>query len=232
VRRLPRLQVVRDPGLNRRDTAVNKYVIMGVQGCGKGTQAKQLAETYDLVHISVGDIFRWHIQHHTKLAARIRRSVDEGQLVSDDVVAEIVDNRLQEHDWNYGFILDGFPRNATQAAFFLESFDIDAVVSIEVPDEVALTRALSRRLCSECGLDYNLIHHRPDVANTCDVCGGALVPRPDDNAAAVRSRLDDFHQKTRPVLALFARKELVIRVDGTQTIAAVQADIRHKLGLI
>ena len=97
-------------------------------------------------------------------------------------------NRLQQHDWNYGFILDGFPRNAAQADFFLESFDIDAVISLEVPDEVA-RRVLSRRLCSGCGLDYNLIHHRPDVADTCDVCGGALVPRPDDNAEALARRL-------------------------------------------
>ncbi|MDO8837173.1 MAG: nucleoside monophosphate kinase [Vicinamibacterales bacterium] len=204
---------------------------MGVQGCGKGTQAKLLAQDFDLVHISVGDIFRWNIQHHTKLAARIKRSVAEGQLVSDDIVADIVHTRLDEHDWNYGFILDGFPRNRTQAEFFLERFDIDAVIDIRVPDHVVLERVMSRRLCSTCGLDYNLIHHRPAVTDRCDVCGGSLVARPDDTEAALRARLADFHTVTRPVLDLFSRKELVVRVDGTLPVAEVQAGIRRELGL-
>lgn len=210
---------------------MRKYVIMGVQGCGKGTQAKLLAEAYDLVHISVGDMFRWQIQHHTKLGARIKRIVAAGQLVSDEIVAEIVHRRLQEHDWNYGFILDGFPRNATQAEFFLESFDIDAVIHVVVPDEVVLERVMARRLCQKCGLDYNLIFHRPEAENRCDVCGGELVSRADDTEASVRARLADFHGKTKPVLELFARKELVIAVDGTAAPADVQQTIRRKLGL-
>lgn len=210
---------------------MNKYVIMGVQGCGKGTQAKLLAQDFDLVHISVGDIFRRNIQQHTKLAARIKRIVDAGKLVPDEIVADIVNARLDEHDWNYGFVLDGFPRNRTQAEFFLERFDIDAVIDIQVPDRVVLERVMSRRLCSGCGLDYNLIHHRPAVADRCDVCGGILVTRPDDTEAALQARLDDFHTVTRPVLDLFARKELVVRVDGTLPVADVQAEIRRALGL-
>src|ERR1039457_7671867 len=106
---------------------MNKYIIMGVQGCGKGTQARLLKESLDLVHISVGDIFRWHIQSHTKLGARIKRTMAEGQLVSDDVVEEVVKQRMEQHDWNYGFILDGVPPNPRQAAFFPESYDIGAV---------------------------------------------------------------------------------------------------------
>lgn len=127
---------------------MHKYIIMGAQGCGKGTQAKLLKQDFDLVHISVGDIFRWHIQSHTKLAARIKRLIAEGHLVHDDVVEDIVKQRLQEHDWNYGFILDGFPRNRTQAEFFLESYDIDAVIHIAVSDDVVFERVLARRLCS------------------------------------------------------------------------------------
>ena len=126
---------------------MHKYIIMGVQGCGKGTQAKMLAEKLDLVHISVGDIFRWHIQSHTKLAARIRRVTAAGELVPDDIVEEIIRWRLEQHDWNYGFILDGFPRNRPQAEFFLESYDFDAVMLIEVPDQVVLDRIMNRRLC-------------------------------------------------------------------------------------
>ena len=210
---------------------MNKFVIMGVQGCGKGTQAKMLQADFDLVHISVGDIFRWNIQSHTKLAARVKRIVASGQLVPDEIVEEIVQRRLQEHDWNFGFILDGFPRNKRQAEFFLESYDIDAVIHIDVPDKVVLERVLSRRLCSQCGLDYNLIHHRPAVANTCDVCGGELITRPDDNEEAIRTRLKEYHDKTAPVMEVFRRKELVISVDGTQPPDRVQAGIRDRLCL-
>src|SRR5688500_18201061 len=123
---------------------------MGVQGSGKGTQAALLAREYDLVHISVGDIFRWHIQHHTKLGARVLRTIAAGQLVADEIVDEIVRARLEQHDWNYGFILDGFPRNREQAEFFLESYDVDAVIAVDVPDEVVLQRLLARRLCAKC----------------------------------------------------------------------------------
>src|ERR1700690_3690860 len=112
---------------------MNKYVIMGAQGCGKGTQAKLLKEALDLVHISVGDIFRWHIQSRTKLGARIKRIMAEGQLVHDNVVEEVVKQRLEQHDWNYGFILDGFPPNSRQGAFFLERYDIAAVRPIAAP---------------------------------------------------------------------------------------------------
>jgi adenylate kinase len=209
---------------------MHKYIIMGVQGCGKGTQAKLLKEAFDLVHISVGDIFRWHIQSHTKLGARIKRIMAEGQLVPDDIVEEVVKQRLDQHDWNYGFILDGFPRNSRQAAFFLESYDIDAVLLIEVPDDVVLERILNRRLCPNCGLDYNLIFHRPAVANRCDVCGTELVARPDDTPEAVRSRLQDYHAKTQPILELFRQKELVVVVDGTHSVDEVQQDLRRQLG--
>jgi len=211
--------------------AMRKYIVMGPQGCGKGTQAKMLAQEYDLVHVSVGDIFRWHIQSHTRLAARVQRHMAAGELVPDEVVEEVVKARLDLHDWNYGFILDGFPRNCHQAEFFLESYDIDAVVRIEVPDQVVLDRILNRRLCSKCGLDYNLIYHRPAVAGVCDVCHGSLVARGDDTSAALRERLHDYHAKTEPVLDLFRRKELIVSVDGTRSASEVQTEIRKLLGL-
>ncbi len=210
---------------------MHKYIIMGAQGCGKGTQAKLLQQDLDLIHISVGDIFRWHIQSHTKLAARIKRVIAEGHLVPDDVVEDIIQERLAEHDWNYGFILDGFPRNRTQAEFFLESYDIDAVIHIDVSDDVVFERVLARRMCGHCGLDYNLIHHRPAQADKCDVCGGTLIARDDDNPDAIRARLGDYRSKTEPILELFRRKELVIQTDGSQTTQVIQNDIRQQLGL-
>ena len=210
---------------------MHKYIIMGAQGSGKGTQAKRLQADLGLVHISVGDIFRWHIQSHTKLAARIKRLMAAGDLVPDDDVEEVVKNRLDIHDWNYGFILDGFPRNRHQAGFFLESYDIDAVILIDVPDQVVLERILNRRLCSKCGLDYNLIGHRPTVADVCDVCGGKLAARPDDTPEAIANRLSDYHEKTEPILELFRRKELIVVADGTKPPAEVQQDIRRQLRL-
>jgi len=208
---------------------MHKYVIMGVQGCGKGTQAAMLVQAFDLVHISVGDIFRWHIKNHTKLGAQVKRIVADGKLVGDDVVAGIVLRRLEEHDWNYGFILDGFPRSAPQAGFFLESYDIDAVIHIRVPDQVVRERVLSRRLCDQCGLDYNLISHRPEFENVCDVCGGQLVSRPDDTPEALADRLRDYHEKTEPVLDLFRRKELVLDIDGTRGPEEIQQEIQSRL---
>ena len=210
---------------------MHKYIIMGVQGCGKGTQARLLEEAYDIVHISVGEIFRWHIQSHTKLGARVRRIIDAGKLVGDEVVEEIISSRLAEHDWNFGFVLDGFPRNATQTEFFLERYDIDAVIHLVIPDEVVKERVLARRLCSKCGLDYNLIHHRPAVPETCDVCGGALIIRADDTEQALTSRLQDYRSKTEPVLHLFRRKELVIEIDGTGSVQDVHEQIRERLSL-
>ncbi len=210
---------------------MRKYVIMGVQGSGKGTQAKMLAERFDLVHISVGDIFRWQVQHHTKIGAQVKRIVAAGELVSDDLVESVVQERLRLHDWNFGLVIDGFPRNERQAEFFLESFDIDAVINLLMPDDEVERRVLSRRLCSKCGLDYNLIAHRPAVADTCDVCRGALVTREDDNPEALANRLRDYHAKTRPVIEIFERKEFVVSIEATQPKQQVFADICARLGL-
>jgi adenylate kinase len=210
---------------------MRKYVIMGVQGSGKGTQAALLAAELNLEHISVGDIFRWHVQHHTKLGAQVRRVMAEGELISDEVVESVVRDRLSQHDWNYGFIVDGFPRNRRQAEFFLESYDIDAVVHLDLPDAEVRRRVLARRICSRCGLDYNLIAHRPKVEGRCDVCGGELVAREDDTEEALATRLREYHAKTDPILDLFARKEFVVTVDARPDKETVQREIRSRLGL-
>ncbi|GAA1419344.1 adenylate kinase family protein [Catellatospora coxensis] len=210
---------------------MRKYVIMGVQGSGKGTQAKQLAADFDLVHISVGDVYRWHVQYHTKLGAQVRRAMNAGELVDDSTTETVVRDRLALHDWNYGFILDGFPRNRRQAQFFLESYDVDAVIHLDLPDSEVRRRVLARRLCSNCGMDYNLIEHRPAREGRCDACGGELVTRADDTEEALAARLADYHAKTDPALDLFRGKELVISVDATAAKGAVQRAIREQLGL-
>jgi adenylate kinase len=210
---------------------MRKYVIMGVQGSGKGTQAKMLREDLDLVHISVGDIFRWHVRQHTKMGAQVKRIMAAGELVSDELVEEVVRRRMGIHDWNYGFIIDGFPRNGRQAEFFMESYDIDAVIHLELPDDEVRRRVLSRRLCPSCGMDYNLIADRPEVEGRCDICGHELITRADDTPEALEARLTDYHEKTRPVLEQFRRKEVVHDVDGRPPVDEVQQAIRKTLGL-
>jgi adenylate kinase len=210
---------------------MRKYVIMGVQGSGKGTQAELLEADLDLVHIGVGDIFRWHVKHHTKLGAQVRRLMAEGQLVDDDLVETIVRDRLAQHDWNYGFVIDGFPRSRRQAEFFLESYDIDAVIHLDLPDSEVRRRVLARRVCSRCGMDYNLLAQSPVNEGRCDVCGGELVAREDDTEEALVNRLREYHTKADPILELFSRKEFVVTVDARPDKTTVQRGIRERLGL-
>jgi adenylate kinase len=210
---------------------MRKYVIMGVQGSGKGTQSALLARDMDLVHIAVGDIFRWNVQNHTKLGAQVRRTMAAGELVSDDLAEGVVKDRLNQHDWNYGFIIDGFPRNERQAEFFLESYDIDGVIYLDLPDSEVRRRVLARRLCSGCGMDYNLIDSSPREEGRCDVCGGKLVQREDDTEEALAVRLHEYHSKTNPVLDIFRRKEYVVTIDARADKEDVQRAIRDALRL-
>ncbi len=210
---------------------MRKYVILGVPGSGKSSQGALLAADLDLVHISVGDIFRWNVQQHTKMGAQVRRIMAGGELVGDDLAEAVTAERLDRHDWNYGFVIDGFPRNARQAEFFLESYDIDSVIHLDMPDSEVRRRVLARRLCTGCGMDYNLIQGRPKQDGICDVCGGTLVTREDDTEEALVVRLRDYHDKTDPVLDLFRRKEYVFTVDARPAPEAVREQIRKCLGL-
>jgi adenylate kinase len=154
-----------------------------------------------------------------------------GELVSDDLVEGVMSERLRQHDWNYGFIIDGFPRNERQAEFFLESYDIDGVIHLELPDSEVRRRVMARRLCANCGLDYNLIDSSPHDEGKCDACGGKLVQREDDTEAALAVRLQDYHSKTNPVLDIFRRKEYVVSIDARPDKDHVQQAIRHALNL-
>jgi adenylate kinase len=210
---------------------VRKFIIMGIQGSGKGTQAKLLADGLNLEHIGVGDILRWHARHHTKLGAQVNRVMSDGHLVGDDLVESVVQERLTNHDWNFGFIIDGFPRNARQAEFFLESYDIDGVINLQLPDEEVLRRVQARRICNSCGRQANLISNPPKVQGVCDHCGGTLRARADDNPEALAQRLADYHTETRPAIEIFQRKEYVATIDAGQSVEMVQAAIRTRFGL-
>jgi len=196
----------RDRGLLLND----KIIIVGPQGAGKGTQAQLLCYEYDFVHISIGEIFRWHMEHHTKLAARVQRIMNEGRLVPDEIVADVVSKRLEEHDWNWGFVLDGFPRTRSQAEYLFENWNLDKAVYLDIPDNIVHDRVMMRVAMGQ---------------------GGGFTKRADDNPQALRIRLQEYHEKTAPLLQLFQKKNLLVTVDGNRSIEEVYASVRNGLGL-
>ncbi|MBM4131197.1 nucleoside monophosphate kinase [bacterium] len=208
-----------------------KYVIMGIQGSGKGTQARLLATEYGLVHISMGEVFRGHIRAGTRLGETIRELVAGGHLVPDTIVNQVLRTRLGEGDCESGFVLDGYPRDLAQAIYLLEQVPLDAVINVVVPDRVVTARMLARRVCADCGRDWNLHGTPPRTSGVCDDCGGGIRARDDDNPAAIAARLADFHAQTAPVLGFFREHGLVVDVDGILKPDQVQDEIRRKLGL-
>ncbi|MBI3210141.1 MAG: adenylate kinase [Candidatus Solibacter usitatus] len=189
---------------------MHHYIVFGPQGSGKGTQSKLLCDDYDFVHISIGDIFRWHVSHHTKLAAKIKRITNAGLLVPDEIVEEVVSNRLQEHDWNYGFVLDGFPRTLRQAEYLFENWNMDKVIYLDIPDNVVFERVLLRAKIGE---------------------GSGFTKRADDNPEALEVRLREYHEKTKPLLELYKQKGVLLSVEGTRGIEEISQEIRQRLGL-
>lgn len=187
-----------------------KLIIIGPQGAGKGTQAQLLCHEHDFVHISIGEIFRWHMEHHTKLAARVTRIMNEGRLVPDEIVQEVVSKRLEEHDWNWGFVLDGFPRTRSQAEYLFENWNLDHAVYLDIPDQIVHQRVLTRAALGQ---------------------GGGFTKRADDNPQALRVRLQEYHDKTAPLLQLFQNKNMLITVDGNRSIEDVHQGIVDALGL-
>jgi adenylate kinase len=189
---------------------MHKYILIGPQGAGKGTQAQLLCDDYDFVHISIGEIFRWHMTQHTKLAARIRRIMNEGRLVPDEIVEEVVRKRLAEHDWNYGFVLDGFPRTRSQAEYLFEGWNMDKAIYLDIPDEVVHDRVMKRVAMGE---------------------GGGFTKRADDNPESLKVRLQEYYAKTKPLLRLFDEKQLLLTVQADRSIEEIYADIRSGLNL-
>ncbi|MDX1983482.1 MAG: nucleoside monophosphate kinase, partial [Bryobacteraceae bacterium] len=173
-------------------------------------QSRLLCDDYDLVHISIGDIFRWHISHHTKLAARVKRITDAGLLVPDEIVEEVVRKRLEEHDWNYGFVLDGFPRTMGQAEYLFENWNMDKVIYLDISDDVVFDRVMMRARMGE---------------------GSGFTKRVDDNPEALKIRLREYHEKTKPLLELYRKKGIMLTIDASRPITDIYADLRDRLGL-
>lgn len=194
-----------------------RLILLGRQGAGKGTQCVRLSRHYVVPHIATGDMFRAAVKARTAAGRRVKRYLDGGELVPDDLVIEVVAERLGQHDSKVrGFVLDGFPRTVRQAEALekmLEPDRIDLVVDLDVPKEIVLARLASRRVCSACGANYSL-QVPPKVDWSCDVCGGEVIQRADDTEVAIRRRLDLYDSETAPLIRWYGEAGLLVTVDG------------------
>lgn len=212
-----------------------KIIMLGAPGAGKGTQAKRIAEKYTIPHISTGDIFRANIKEGTELGKKAKTYMDQGLLVPDELVVDLVVDRVQQSDCSNGYVLDGFPRTIPQA----ESLDaalaklndkVDYAINVEVPDENIIKRMSGRRACVACGGTYHIEHIPPKVEGICDTCGKELVLRDDDKPETVKKRLDVYHEQTQPLIDYYNGKNILKEVDGTQDMSDVFNDIVKILG--
>ena len=195
-------------------------ILMGPPGAGKGTQAKVLTAKYGVPHISTGDMFREAIKAGTPLGKLAASYINDGHLVPDDVTIGLVKERLSQDDCKNGYLLDGFPRTIPQAEA-LEKIskeigrEIKYVINIDTPKEELVKRICGRRVCKVCGAPYHLINVKPKIDGVCDICGGELVQRPDDNEEALNIRLEAYNKQTKPLLEFYEKKGLLTSFNGS-----------------
>ena len=211
-----------------------KVIMLGAPGAGKGTQAKKLAAAYSIPHISTGDIFRANIKEGTELGKKAKAYMDAGQLVPDELVCDLVVDRIQQDDCKNGYLLDGFPRTIPQAEALDAAVEklgekIDYAVNIDVPDDNIINRMSGRRACVGCGATYHVVYNPPKVEDVCDVCGKSLILRDDAKPETVKTRLDVYHAQTQPLIDYYAGRGVLVTVDGTQNMDKVFADIKDIL---
>lgn len=196
------------------------YILVGLPGAGKGTQAVNLVDKYQIPHISTGDMFRAALKNETPLGLEAKKYMDRGELVPDEVTIGIVRERLQEDDCQKGFLLDGFPRTTPQAKALdgiLESLNLslDGVISIEVPEEELLKRLSGRRVCKSCGATFHVIYNPSNEEGICDACGASLIQREDDKEETIKNRLEVNRDNTQILKDYYAEANLLKEVDGT-----------------
>ncbi|MCB9763128.1 MAG: adenylate kinase [Alphaproteobacteria bacterium] len=209
-------------------------VLFGPPGAGKGTQAAFLCKELNIPQIATGDIFRKHLKEGTELGKLARSYMNNGQLVPDEVVWDIVETRLAQDDCANGMLLDGFPRTVRQAELMLGWLDgqgrvLNAVLALEVPDEELVLRLSGRRTCRDCQATYHVAHNPPGEDGRCVRCGGEVIQREDDQEDTVRKRLATYHRDTSPVLAFFEERGYAHRIDGTGAIEDVTRRLRDAL---
>lgn len=212
-----------------------KIIMLGAPGAGKGTQAKMIADKYSIPHISTGDIFRANIKNGTELGKKAKTYMDQGLLVPDELVVDLVVDRVGQTDCSNGYVLDGFPRTIPQA----ESLDaaleklgskVDYAINVEVPDENIVRRMSGRRACVACGATYHIVHIPTKVEGICDRCGSELILRDDDKPETVKKRLAVYHEQTQPLIDYYNDKKVLVEVDGTKDMNDVFTDIVKILG--
>ena len=209
--------------------------MLGAPGAGKGTQAKKIAEKYSIPHISTGDIFRANIKNGTELGMKAKTFMDQGLLVPDELVVDLVVDRVQQDDCANGYVLDGFPRTIPQAEALDNALSalgqkMDYAINVEVPDENIVNRMGGRRACVGCGATYHLVYAPTKVENVCDNCQGELILREDDKPETVQKRLNVYHEQTQPLIDYYTGKEIMVEVDGTIDINDVFQAIVDILG--
>ena len=212
-----------------------KIIMLGAPGAGKGTQAKMIAEKCGIPHISTGDIFRANIKNGTELGAKAKEYMDKGLLVPDELVCDLVVDRIQQADCEKGYILDGFPRTIPQAEALEAALNaieqkLDYAIDIDVPDENIIKRMSGRRACVGCGATYHVVFNPTKVEGKCDACGSDTVLRDDDKPETVQKRLSVYHEQTQPLIDYYKNQGILKSVDGTKPMDDVFTDIVAILG--
>lgn len=212
-----------------------KIIMLGAPGAGKGTQAKMIAEKYQIPHVSTGDIFRANIKNGTELGMEAKKYMDQGLLVPDELTVKILLDRVAQEDCVNGYVLDGFPRTIPQAEVLDEALNklgekIDYAINVDVPDENIVRRMSGRRACLKCGATYHIEHIPPKTEGICDTCGSELVLRDDDKPETVEKRLKVYHEQTQPLIDFYTAKGVLKNVDGTVDMKDVFAAITSILG--
>lgn len=212
-----------------------KIIMLGAPGAGKGTQAKKIAVKYAIPHISTGDIFRANIKNDTELGRKAKTYMDQGALVPDELVVDLIVDRFKNPDCANGYVLDGFPRTIPQAealdnALIAIAEKVDFAINVEVPDENIINRMSGRRACVGCGATYHIKYNPTKVEGICDSCGEKLILRDDDKPETVKKRLSVYHEQTQPLIDFYSKKGILAEVDGTKDMDDVFNAIVNILG--
>ncbi|MBR2402659.1 MAG: adenylate kinase [Lachnospiraceae bacterium] len=212
-----------------------RIIMLGAPGAGKGTQAKKITARYSIPHISTGDIFRANIKNGTELGKKAKTYMDQGLLVPDELVVDLVVDRVNQEDCAKGYVLDGFPRTIPQAEALDKALtemgqSIDYAINVEVPDENIVQRMSGRRACVNCGATYHIVYAPTKKENVCDTCEGELILRDDDKPETVQKRLNVYHEQTQPLIDYYTEQDKLVEVDGTIDIEKVFDAIVKILG--
>lgn len=212
-----------------------RAVLLGPPGAGKGTQAVRLIEKYEIPHISTGDIFRKNIKEGTELGKKAQEYMNAGALVPDELVVDLVKDRLQQDDCKNGFLLDGFPRTIFQAEkldeFLSESnLKMDIVINLKVEKEALIKRLTGRRVCKDCGASYHIVNIPPKKEGVCDICGGELIQRKDDNIETVENRISVYEEQTAPLIGYYKEAGSLVDFDGEASLDEVFDAIVQAIG--